>query len=181
MKRVRDAAKRHHGQTGPRGAAPSQPSAPVIPNAAEAASQAHERWIREGAAILADFTGSGQCTEWAAKKRPDLIQKVFEGWWAAELQRVRGPPMFGAAAEWPTSAAAVGYQISEDPAPGALVVWQPGVEGASEESGHVGYVESVSPDGSTFSTSEENFGELFAMGYRTLSATPVTGRSFILP
>jgi surface antigen len=101
--------------------------------------------------------------------------------WAAQLQGVTEPAQLGDAYTWATAAAAVGFQVSELPVPGALVVWQPNVEGAGEETGHVGYVESVSPDGSTFSTSEENFGGVFLMGYRTLSTTPVAGRSFILP
>jgi surface antigen len=181
MRRVRESAKSHpvadpSGSTGPR-----QPGAPAPIGPTEAAAMARERWAKEGTAILGDFNGSGQCTEWAAQKRPDLIQRIYEADWAAQLQEVQEPPMLGAAFEWPTSAVAVGFQISELPVQGALVVWQPNVEGASEESGHVGYVESVSPDGSTFSTSEENFGGLFLMGYRTLSTTPVAGRSFILP
>jgi surface antigen len=61
------------------------------------------------------------------------------------------------------------------------VVWREGVEGAGAGTGHVGFVESVSADGSRFSTSEMNFGRAYAIGRRTLSSAPVPGRSFILP
>jgi surface antigen len=202
MRRVRESARRHIGddrtetgdgttETGDERAeagdgrtetpGPRQSTAPTTVGPVEAAALAHERWMKEGAAILGDFNGSGQCTEWAAQKRPDVIQRVFEADWAAQLQGVAEPAHLGDADTWATAAAAVGFQVSELPVAGALVVWQPNVEGAGEETGHVGYVESVSPDGSTFSTSEENFGGVFLMGYRTLSTTPVAGRSFILP
>jgi surface antigen len=181
MKRVRELVTHDagHGKTEATGPRPA--AAPSIPGPTEAAAMAHERWEKEGATYLADWEGSGQCTEWAAKKRPDVIQRVYEADVAAELQKGPPPAELGSAYTWATAAAAVGFEISEYPAQGALVVWQPEVEGAVAGSGHVGYVESVSPDGSTFFTSEENFGGLFQMGYRELSTAPVAGRNFILP
>ena len=158
----------------------ARPIGPPLPGPNEAAQEALQRWARDGAAILEGFR-SGQCTDWAAQKRPDVIERVMEAEWAAESRHLEPPPPLAGAQEWPISAAAVGFSISDYPRPGALVVWREGVEGAISGSGHVGYVESVSPAGLTFSTSEMNFGEPYAMGYRTLSTSPVDGRTFILP
>lgn len=146
----------------------------------EAALKAHERWLAEGAAILAGYR-SGQCTDWAAQKRPDVVQRVFEARVVAELMRTALPPSLGNAENWASSATAAGMTVSEWPATGALVVWQEGVEGANPGTGHIGYVESLSPDGSTFSDSSMNVGGLYKMGYRTRSSAPVPGRLFIWP
>jgi surface antigen len=110
-----------------------------------------------------------------------VIERVYEATVVAELFHRLPPPQLGAAQTWAAVAADVGLHVSDTPVAGALVVWQEGVEGANPETGHVGYVESVSPDGATFSTSEMNDGGPHVMGFRTLSATPVAGRSFILP
>lgn len=148
------------------------------PSLAEAAAAAHARWLSEGPQILEGFR-SGQCTDWAAQKRPDVVQRVFETTVIAELLHQPEPPQLGGAQVWTAAAAAAGLTVSDRPRAGALVVWQEGVEGANATTGHVGYVESVSADGSTFSTSEMNFGGPYQMGYRELSTVPVAGRSFI--
>lgn len=146
----------------------------------EVQAQAALSWAQDGAAILAGFRGTGQCTDWAAQKRPDVIERVTE---ANYVDEHFGTPAveLGNALTWANAAAAAGMTVSSTPVAGALVVWQPGVEGANAGTGHVGYVESVSPDGSTFSTSEMNVGAPFQMGHRTLSSVPVQGRQFIWP
>jgi surface antigen len=146
----------------------------------EAALKARERWLAEGPTILAAYR-SGQCTDWAAQKRPDVVQRVFEAGVVAELLKTTPPSPLGNAQNWAAVAASVGMTVSEWPVPGALVVWREGVEGAAAETGHVGYVESVSADGSTFSDSSMNVGGLYRMGYRTRPSAPVPGRLFIWP
>lgn len=83
----------------------------------------------------------------------------------------------GNAADWTSSAKALGYQVSDKPVAGAAVVFQPGVAGASEF-GHVGFVEHVYSDGS-FLTSEMNVGGIYIMAWRHL--TPTQGMSFVIP
>lgn len=81
----------------------------------------------------------GQCTFWAAQERPDIGSRVI-----------------GNAASWLYSARAAGLATGSAPRAGAVVVYQPGAQGAAW-TGHVGYVTSVSPDGVHFTISEMNF------------------------
>ncbi len=76
--------------------------------------------------------GAGQCTQWAWYKRQDL------------------PSNLGNASSWAYNAAAAGYLVDRTPSAGA--VFQTG----SGWYGHVGYVESVNPDGSIV-VSEMNY------------------------
>lgn len=147
---------------------------------AELHEQAHAMWVIHGAGDLTGYRGTGLSTDWASQKRPDVIQRVFEGDYVAEVQgqpaeRLGDPLTWAAVAGW------AGMTVSETPVAGALVVWQPGVEGAAAPGGHLGYVESVSADGSMFSTSEMDLGAVGQIGYRTLSSAPVAGRAFISP
>ncbi|HEX6512861.1 MAG TPA: CHAP domain-containing protein [Chloroflexota bacterium] len=81
----------------------------------------------------------GQCTWWAAQSRPDIGSRVF-----------------GNASAWAYSARAAGLPVGTRPAVGAVVVYQPGAQGAAW-TGHVAYVTSVAPDGMSFTISEMNF------------------------
>lgn len=81
----------------------------------------------------------GQCTYWAAQERPDIGSRVI-----------------GNAASWLYSARAAGLATGTVPRAGAVVVYQPGAQGAAW-TGHVAYVTSVSPDGVHFTISEMNF------------------------
>ena len=81
----------------------------------------------------------GQCTWWAANERPDI-----------------GAAVSGNAANWTWAAQQAGLKTGTLPAPGAIVVYQPGVQGAWY-SGHVAHVLSVSPDGVDFTVDEMNF------------------------
>jgi len=161
------------------GASPSSNQG-ASPTEAEAIAIARKRWESEGQGILNGYR-NGQCTDWASQKRPDVIERVFEATVVAEVVKRPQPMQLGDAQTWATVAAGVGMTVSNLPTAGALVVWQEGVEGANPLTGHVGYVESLAEDGSTFSTSEMNFGAPYQMGYRTRSSTPVEGRSFIWP
>lgn len=80
----------------------------------------------------------GQCTWWAMQKRPDLAGSVWGNAW-----------------QWAGEASAHGKAESAAPRVGAIVVFQPGVQGA-DWYGHVGYVTQVGANGS-FAVSEMNF------------------------
>jgi len=82
---------------------------------------------------------SGQCTWWAANVRPDI-----------------GAAVSGNAANWTWAAQNAGLKTGTLPAKGAIVVYQPGVQGAWY-AGHVARVLSVSPDGVNFTVDEMNF------------------------
>jgi surface antigen len=144
------------------------------------AALAHRRWLQQSAAVFAIFR-NGQCTDWAARKRPDVVERVYEATVVAELLGRPEPPQLEDAQTWAAAASAAGMAVGDRPAAGALVVWHEGVQGAAPRTGHVGYVESVAADGSTFSTSEMNFAAPYELGHRTLPSAPLAGRSFILP
>ena len=81
----------------------------------------------------------GQCTWWAAQSRPDI-----------------GANVIGNASSWLYSARASGLPTGSVPRVGAIVVYQPGAQGA-QWTGHVAYVTSVAGDGVRFTISEMNF------------------------
>jgi surface antigen len=81
----------------------------------------------------------GQCTWWAANVRPDI-----------------GAAVSGNAANWTGAAQRAGLNTGTVPAQGAIVVYQPGVQGAWY-AGHVARVLAVSPDNATFTVDEMNF------------------------
>lgn len=147
---------------------------------------ARAAWRERGSLSLAYYR-DGQCTDWAVQRRPDVIQSVWEASFVAVRQALplRGLPrdgILGVAATWPAAAYAAGMTVRDTPAVGALVVWQPGSEGANAGTGHIGYVESLSADGTRFATSEMHVADRpYEMGYRTLAAKPVKGRQFIWP
>jgi surface antigen len=143
----------------------------------QAAALARGWWSQHRTTALA-YLRNGQCTDWAARKRPDVIERIYEASIEAKLLGRRFPAFDLDAKNWATLARAAGLKVAATPAVGALVVWQPGVEGAGPP-GHVGYVEYVA-DG-VFRESEMNVGAPYVLARRTLSATPVAGRLFILP
>ena len=98
----------------------------------------------------------GQCTYWAAEKRPDLAHQVEYGY---------GYPQYHGAFDWKVDAAEAGYPIDQTPAVGDVAASPPGyayTNGAGTtwtagSGGHVAYVEQVNADGS-FVVSEMNAG-----------------------
>lgn len=97
----------------------------------------------------------GQCTWWAATRRAD-IGKPIPGW--------------GNAATWAGSAASDGYTVDGSPSAGSVIVFQPGVLGASADYGHVAMVEEVRGDGSIL-ISESNALGLGVVSTREISAS----------
>jgi CHAP domain len=135
-------------------------------------------WAANAGQILATFR-NGQCTDLAASKRPDIVERVEEAAQIAELHGLPFPPLDFTAKNWALLAQAAGLTVGDTPVAGALVVWQPGVEGAAIMTGHVGFV--VSVGAGSFQTSEENVDGPYLVSSRTLSAAPVPGRVFIYP
>lgn len=98
--------------------------------------------------------GAGQCTQWAWYKRQDL------------------PNQLGNANAWARSAAALGYRVDNVPSAGAVIQTSAGWYG------HVGYVESVNPDGSIVVT-EMNYGVPYRVIKSTIPASAVGGFNYI--
>jgi hypothetical protein len=76
-------------------------------------------------------------------------------WWAQYQRRDENLGQLGDARYWSGAAQARGMHVSNQPAPGATVVFQPGVQGAGG-GGHVAHVIAVYPGG-WFLISEMNF------------------------
>jgi hypothetical protein len=102
--------------------------------------------------------GSGECTDWALYKRPDLTGKVS-----------------GNAYEWTEKARGYGLPVSKIPSERAVMVLQRGVMGAGATTGHVAYVESVQRDANgnptSFLVSEQNWNGIKSPTYRTIQAS----------
>lgn len=108
------------------GAAASLMGTPVLASGAEAAAHYNRFYY-------------GQCTWWAANERPDIGAKVW-----------------GNAANWIGAAQSAGLPTGSTPKVGAIVVYQPGAQGAWG-TGHVAHVIAVSPDGNHFTVDEMNY------------------------
>ncbi|MBV9119941.1 MAG: CHAP domain-containing protein [Chloroflexi bacterium] len=101
----------------------------------------------------------GSCAWWAANVRPDIGSKIF-----------------GNAAEWAGAAQAAGLPTGTTPQVNAIVVYQPGVQGAWG-SGHVAHVIAVAPDGVHFTVDEMDYPVAGVVTQRASSTGP--GVSFI--
>jgi len=141
---------------------------PAAPAAAPAPARTTNRAQPAAAPILPPVvtrpavrrTGSnnfpwGQCTWWAANERPDI-----------------GSVVVGNASAWLYSARAAGLPTGTVPRVGAVVVYQPGAQGAAW-TGHVAYVTSV--NGNSFTISEMNFPIWGGVTTRTSWAGPGVG------
>ena len=94
-------------------------------------------------------------------------------WWVASKRNV---PWRGNAAQWWWNARAMGFSEGAVPRAGAIMVM--GYSGSSP-SGHVGYVESVNPNGS-FTISEMNWWGVPGGGWGRVDIRTVTSLSGIL-
>jgi CHAP domain len=163
-------------------AAPPSPASATPPAVAQALQTAQAQWAQgAGDQFLASFR-NGQCTDWASQKRPDFVESVWVQLTANDIlvPGQSATPDF-TAKNWGALAQAAGLTVKNTPVTGAIAVWQPSADGGIA-TGHVGYVESVSPAGSTFVTSEMNdLGVPYKMVYRTLSSAPRAGVTFIDP
>lgn len=99
---------------------------------------------------------AGQCT-WYVK---NTLPWVGNNW--------------GNAAQWASSAQAAGFSTGYTPQAGAVAVFQPGMDGADPNYGHVAVVDSVNSDG-TINISEANYA---GSSYHTRTISP-SGITFI--
>ena len=60
------------------------PPAPAWLSRADALSRARADWVQFGTAYLNVFR-NGQCTDWAAQKRPDIVERGTVQLWADYL------------------------------------------------------------------------------------------------
>jgi surface antigen len=122
-------------------------------------------WAVNGSAIVHLFQ-NGQCTEWAANRRPDVLRQIIVGFIANDLARdqIESVPNLDAR-YWTQDASLVGIATGHKPRAGSLIVFQPGVMGAGSV-GHIAYVTRVSKR--SFSISEMNAPNPYRVSYRTL-------------
>ncbi len=99
--------------------------------------------------------GAGQCTQWAWYNRQDL------------------PSNLGNANTWGVRAAAIGYAVDHNPSAGAVF------QSSSGWYGHVGYVESVNPDGSIVATEMNYNYQTFRVIRSTISASSAANLWYI--
>jgi surface antigen len=150
----------------------------ALPTGAQAATLRYEPsaslfWTVNGSALLSLFQ-NGQCTQWAADKRPDVVKSIVVSSVANDLQKGLGEviPNFDAR-YWATLAQGAGLPTGQTPKVGSLMVFQPGVMGAGS-AGHIAYVKSVGKQ--TFTISEMHAPLLFHVSYETLSKSSARQR-----
>ena len=115
------------------------PGAPADPNAAA------DVFMQQR---LDAVRASGQCTGWLVVKREDLIRAVDRPRILAALQGAATIPMMlttSPAKQWGQIAREAGRPVTGTPAPGSILVAQPGALGSGTD-GHVAYVEAVATD-----------------------------------
>lgn len=123
-------------------------------------------WTVNQAAII-DLFQNGECTEWAAEKRPDVLEQIIQHMVAVELGSGQDEILTGLDARyWATQASSAGIRTGRKPAAGALIVFQPDVLYAGDY-GHIAYVERVLKNGK-LRISEMNAPNAYQVSYRTL-------------
>lgn len=137
-------------------------------------AQAQAWWTSNANSILAGFhTGAsaGQCTDYVARRRPDVIESGDVWAYTQYLMGPRdGPVKINWAAKgWVRNAKHDGMSTGNVPRPGAVVVFQPGAYGAAAPDGHVAIVDQVRRDGS-FTISEMHAPVLGKVSSRSFDA-----------
>jgi hypothetical protein len=127
-------------------------------------------WTVNQTAIMGLFQ-NGECTAWAAYKRPDVVQAIVVHMIETELASGDTNEIISGldAQSWASQASAAGMRTGRKPAAHALMVFQPGVLNAGDN-GHVAYVERVDRKGK-IRISEMHAPSLFEVTYRTLPAS----------
>jgi surface antigen len=125
-------------------------------------------WAVNRTTIL-DAMQNGQCTQWAADRRPDIVRRVIRALVARELAAHQSE-YWGdwTARDWVGLASTAHIPHGAMPRAGAIAVFQPGVDNAEAGTGHVAYVERVNADGSV-RISEMAAPTLGKISYRTLT------------
>ena len=123
---------------------------------------------------------NGQCTDWAAQKRPDIVERATVRLWADHFMGLPDPAISWNGGFWDDMARAARMEVGTVPRVGAVVTFDPGAAGADPTTGHIGYVETIDPDG-TFLISEMNAPLAGQVSYRTIRPADVAdgGISFV--
>ena len=138
-------------------------------------------WAADGQSVLRGFH-NGQCTDWAARKRPDVPRRVFT--YAYALSVVLGHRVTvdnWNAGMWTAHARWAHMPTGHRPAVGALMVFQRGdYDGEVVPQSHIAFVESVGRDGS-FEVSQMHAPKLWQVTHHTFPASVagMSGISFI--
>jgi surface antigen len=157
---------------------PRMPTVSVPPVAAslseaDALARAHADWATYGTGYLAVFR-NGQCTDWAAQKRPDIVEAATVRAWADHLMGLPDPGVSWNGGFWDDMARAARLPVGTTPKAGAIVTFDPGTLGASPITGHVAFVESVDDVAGTFTISEMNAPVAWMISYRTIRTSEIT-------
>lgn len=134
-------------------------TARVAASPANAAVSGGFAWGGYGAIYGSNGYDYGYCTWWAATRRAQIGRPV--------------PANLGNASTWKVLAQRAGFAVGNVPQAGA-VIWTP----PRDYYGHVGFVESVNPDGSA-NISEMNVVGWGKVDYKTLSASEASAFSYI--
>jgi surface antigen len=148
---------------------PSVVSPAPVPSAAAVAAVA--QWTSESLAAWQ----SGQCTELAFERRPDIVLKATEAWF--DTQNAKGdlgqaPQPNWDATFWDANAAAAGIPVGTAPQANAIMVYHS--HNWPAWPGHVAYVEQVNPDGS-FVIEEEDAPVSGKVDQRTVYPSDLVG------
>jgi surface antigen len=129
-------------------------------------------WLLSSKSILAGFhTGqsAGQCTDYVAAQRPDVIAAVDIWAYTRELHtHTSSLAVDWVAKDWALNAQEAGLSTGNRPQTGAVMVFQPGAYSALS-SGHVALVTAVASDGS-FTISEMHAPTIGLVSTRRFSA-----------
>jgi surface antigen len=138
-------------------------------------------WAANGQGVLSQFR-NGQCTDWAARKRPDFVKRVFTYAYALSVvlgHRVNVNNWY--AGTWTAHARWAHVPTGNRPEPGALMVFQRGsYAGEVVPESHIGYVEAVNRNGS-FRISQMNAPHPWQVTHHTFPGyvSGMSGISFI--
>ena len=159
---------------------PALPPVPVWLSGAAALSRAQADWQQYGAAYLNVFR-NGQCTDWAALKRPDIVERGTVQLWADYLAGAGGAIANWNGGFWDDTARAAGLEVGVVPRAGAVVAIDPGTQDIAAATGHIAYVESVDDDGGAFTVSEMNAPLPNVVSYRRIPTSAIArgGISFV--
>jgi hypothetical protein len=157
------------------------PALPLVPPVAQAArvewakAQAEYFWAVRGLSILGGFhagPAAGQCTDFVAARRPDIIERVDVWAYSQRLLVTTQQPIVlvvdWMAKQWAADAIAAGLSTGHVARRNAVIVFQPGAYGATGE-GHVAIVDSVSRSGA-FTISEMHAPKLGVVSTRHFGA-----------
>ncbi|MGH2839249.1 MAG: CHAP domain-containing protein [Solirubrobacteraceae bacterium] len=142
-----------------------------------ASPQAQQWWQNYGNMVVTSFR-NGQCTDWAQRRRPDIVQNGY----MRRYDRVGPDQVITSwdAKYWTQHAVEAGMAVSHTPVVGAIMVTAAGSNGAGT-AGHVAVVETVASDGSFAITQMHapNVGEVTWQHYSASKAASVAGDSGI--